>query len=221
MREPWRERHYLYLDEAGRYANRNLADLLIYKRKSGLRVTIAHQYFGQFEDPYVLDAVNNLCKIKIAFNIPNPDDRMKIVKAMYGGDLNDRDVSYALKNLRQQHCVIMLPKQDPKIVRVPDVRDIKLPDGALEEYIKKIYKNLWYITPNEVIHDQKERLFENSNEIHIQTKQTRTDPRTLEDGEVVDGSASYHTNLRKAEGDLSVFDYFDRTYRVRGNPPSA
>ena len=32
----WRGVYYLYLDEAGRYANRNLADLLAYKTEKGL-----------------------------------------------------------------------------------------------------------------------------------------------------------------------------------------
>src|SRR6185503_995339 len=86
----WRGVYYLYIDEAGRYAKRNLADLLAYKRKSRLRVTLAHKYFNQFEDKYVLDAINTLCKLKIAFYMPNREDRDKFVRMAYGGELADR-----------------------------------------------------------------------------------------------------------------------------------
>jgi len=137
----WRGVYYLYLDEAGRYANRNLADLLAYKRKSGLRVVLAHQYWRQFEDPHISDAVKQLCKIKVAFFQPDAQERMETVRAMYGGELKDRDVSYALSNLRKQHCVIKKPKQAPMLVRVPDVPDIQV---NLKPYLEEIYKNPIY-----------------------------------------------------------------------------
>src|ERR1051326_5196118 len=76
----WKGAYYLYIDEAGRYANRNLAELLN-KRKSGLRVTLAHQYFSQFEDRVVLDAVKQMPKIKVMFNTPSHVDRLEMVKA--------------------------------------------------------------------------------------------------------------------------------------------
>jgi hypothetical protein len=38
----WRGVYYLYVDEAGRYANRNLADLPAYKRKAGLGGFLSH-----------------------------------------------------------------------------------------------------------------------------------------------------------------------------------
>ena len=153
----WKGVYYLYVDEAGRYANRNLADLLAYKRKSGLRVTLAHQYFGQFEDPFILDAVQNLCKIKIAFNIPSREDRDKVVRAMYGGELGDREVSYSLSTLRKQHAVVKKPKEAPIIVRIPDIPDIQV---DLKPYLEKIYSNPVYKTPNEIKQETKLRLYE-------------------------------------------------------------
>jgi hypothetical protein len=146
----WRGVYYLYIDEAGRYANRNLADLLAYKRKSGLRVTIAHQYFNQFEDKYVLDAINNLCKLKIAFYIPNREDRDKFVRSAYGGDLADRDVSHVLSGQKKQYAVIKKPKHPAHIVRIQDVRPVEVSKENLAEYIKQIYKNEWYRTPKEI-----------------------------------------------------------------------
>jgi hypothetical protein len=157
----WRGVYYLYIDEAGRYANRNLADLLAYKRKSGLRVTLAHQYFSQFEDSSILDAVQNLTKIKVAFHVPNPDDRLKVVKAMYGGKLDDREVSYALSNLRKQHAVIKLPKQPPAIGRIPDVKEL---DEVSEDYFNFIYSNPVYLSPSEIEQETKDRVRYQTNE---------------------------------------------------------
>src|SRR6185369_2411082 len=63
---------FLYIDEAGQYATRKLAHMLNFKAKSNFRVTVACQYFKQFEDPLVLDALLNCCKNKFMFNTPNP-----------------------------------------------------------------------------------------------------------------------------------------------------
>jgi hypothetical protein len=146
----WRGVYYLYIDEAGRYANRNLADLLAYKRKSGLRVTIAHQYFNQFEDKYVLDAINNLCKLKIAFYMPNREDRDKFVRLAYGGELADRDVSFVLSGQKKQYAVIKKPKRPAHVVRILDVSKVDVPKEKLDEYIRRIYANEWYKSPKEV-----------------------------------------------------------------------
>lgn len=153
----WRGVHYLYVDEAGRYANRNLADLLAYKRKSGLRLTIAHQYFNQFEDKYVLDAINNLCKLKVAFYMPNREDRDKFVRLAYGGDLPDRDVSYVLSGQKKQYAVIKKPKKPPHVVRIPDVETPNVSREKLDQYIKHIYENEWYKTPAEITKLSNER----------------------------------------------------------------
>jgi hypothetical protein len=44
---------------------------------------VSHQYYGQFEDKQVLEAVENLCKIKVMFYTPNVTDRQRMVKDMY------------------------------------------------------------------------------------------------------------------------------------------
>src|SRR5207237_892539 len=116
----WRGVYYLYVDEAGRYANRNLADLLAYKRKSGLRVAVAHQYFAQFEDKHVLDAVKQLCKIKVMFNTPNPADRLEMIKALgYGGDIPASLAAFANADLPKQYAVIKKGKKPPIRIRIP------------------------------------------------------------------------------------------------------
>jgi hypothetical protein len=147
----WKGTHYLYLDEAGRFANRNLADLLAYKRKSGLRVTVAHQYFNQFEDKTVLDAVKNLTKTKVMFDTPNPADRLEMVKLLgYGGDVSRAQAEYANADLSKQYAIIKKPKQSPVKVRIGDVPDVKLTRKAQDEFIFKLLNHEWYRTPDDI-----------------------------------------------------------------------
>jgi hypothetical protein len=156
----WKGVYYLYIDEAGRYANRNLADLLAYKRKSGLRLAIAHQYFKQFDDPFVLEAVKNLTKIKVMFNTPNPTDRLEMVKLLgYGGNIPRLEAEYANKDIPKQYAVIKKGKTPPVRVRIKDVPDpLNVWDKkAKTEFIKKILSNEWNLTSDEIRDQIKKR----------------------------------------------------------------
>lgn len=167
----WKGVYYLYIDEAGRYANRNLADLLAYKRKSGLRVTIAHQYFKQFEDTTVLDAVKQLCKTKVMFNTPSHVDRLDMVKALgYGGDVPPLMASYANSNLPKQYAVIALSKQPPSRVKIPDVPNIKLDTKVERDFITKALSFPWNYTPKEVRQQMNDRF----QRIHTPSPKPRT-----------------------------------------------
>jgi hypothetical protein len=146
----WKGRFHLYIDEAGRYATRSLADALAYKGKSGLRVTVAHQYYDQFEDEYVLNAVDNLCKTKIAFYIPNRDDRDRFVRNAFGGDLADRDVSYVLSGQKKQYAVVKKGKLSPHIIRIKDVPPVNVSQDLLNHYINYLYQNEWYKSPQSI-----------------------------------------------------------------------
>lgn len=149
----WEGVYYLYIDEAGRYANRNLADLLAHKRKSGLRVTVAHQYFKQFEDAFVLDAVKQLCKTKVMFNTPDYQDRVEMMKALgYGNDIPHDLAAFANKNLPKQTCVITKGKDSPvrvKIVEVPNPPG-KWTPTIKNEVIDSLLSNPWNKTPDDV-----------------------------------------------------------------------
>ncbi len=153
----WKGIYYLYVDEAGRYANRNLAELLAYKRKSGMRVTIAHQYFRQFEDGMVLDAVKNLCKHKVMFNTPNPVDRKLMVQALgYGGEIPIALAEFANADLPKQYAVIKQGKKPPIRIRIPDVKTPE-PKG-FKDYVAGLLNNKWNYTPNEVRNQIQTRL---------------------------------------------------------------
>jgi hypothetical protein len=147
----WKGIYYLYIDEAGRYANRNLADLLAYKRKSGLRVTVAHQYFGQFEDRYVLEAIKQLTKIKMMFNTPGHSDRLEMVKSLgYGGDIPAVLAQYANADLPKQVAIIKKGKDKPLRIRIPDVPDIKLDHKVEEAFILKCLSHPWNYSREEI-----------------------------------------------------------------------
>lgn len=147
----WKGIYYLYIDEAGRYANRNLADLLSYKRKSGLRVTVAHQYFKQFDDPYVLDAIKQLCKTKVMFDTPGPQDRLEMVRLLgYGGEITPALAQYANSDLPKQYAIIKKPKQSPVKVRIGDVPEVKLSRKAQDDFIFKLLNHEWYRHPDDI-----------------------------------------------------------------------
>ena len=201
IKRPWKGVYYLYIDEAGRYANRNLADLLAYKRKSGLRVTLAHQYNDQFDDPFILKAIKQLCKIKVAFYQPDSGDRLETVKQMFGGELKDRDVSYALSALKKQHAVIKKPKEAPMTVRVPDVPDINI---DYKPYLEKVFENSVYRTPDEIKEEQRQRLA--SDTIHYDTRPAHNYPKSTRSRKKVDSRPASEDSL--PIGNQAVDDLF-------------
>lgn len=130
---------YIYIDEVGHYATRKLSDILDYKRKSFLRLTIAHQRFDQIEDKMVLSAVKSSAKTKVLFYTANPDDRLVMVKQMYGGGLTDREVSWALAQTKKQHAVIKINKMSPVSTRLKDWPDAKVTHKELNAFLQKLY----------------------------------------------------------------------------------
>jgi hypothetical protein len=172
-RRGWRGKYYLYIDEAGRYANRRLADLLIYKRKAGLRVTLACQYLNQFEDKYVLDAVLNNCKLKVGFLILNREDRDKFVRLCYGGDLVDRDVSYVLSGLKKQYAVFKKPRIAPVIAKIPHVDTVEVPKEDLNNYIRFLYSNPWNFSPKEILNSINDRFLKPAGKTAADTQAPR------------------------------------------------
>jgi hypothetical protein len=154
----WKGQHYLYIDEAGQFATRVLADIMAYQGKSGLWATVSHQFYNQFEDKYVLDAVENLCKIKILFYTPNATDRNRMVRDMYVGDLKDQ-AGDAHASLKKQHAVIKIGKEPPATIRIADVPDIDISPTQLGEFKERyIYKaNPWYRTAESIQEEIKHR----------------------------------------------------------------
>jgi len=149
----WNGYFYLYIDEAGRYATSQIADILSYKRKLGLRLILAHQYLGQFKNEELREAIENNAKTKIAFYIASRKERDKVVQMLYGGQLEDREVSYVLSQQQKQYAVVKLGKDAPRVIKIHDTPTSKVS----KEFIQGIYDNPWYYTYDEIKKDSHER----------------------------------------------------------------
>jgi hypothetical protein len=149
----WKGVYYLYIDEVGDYATPKLAYLLDKKRKSGLRVTLAHQGFDQIGDSQVLSSIYRSTKTKVLFNTKDPSDQKKMIAMMYGGDLNSEQTRYALMQLKKQHAIIKVDKGDPAVTRIPDIPDIKIEQKVLNDFISKLYRKEWYHHPKAVLEE--------------------------------------------------------------------
>lgn len=131
----WKGIYNLYVDEAGEYANRNLARHLELSAKTGLRITVSHQSLSQFEDPRIKNSVLQLCKDKIMFFTPSYDDRMAMTKAMgYGGDIPPAVAAYNNNNIPKQEAVVRIGKTPPRRIRIADTPDAS--DADIEPYLQ-------------------------------------------------------------------------------------
>ncbi len=154
----WKGVYYLYIDEVGDYATSKLAFLLDKKRKTGLRMTLAHQRFDQIEDKNVLSAVRGSAKIKVLFFTSNIQDRIIMLKDMgFGGDeITDRRIAHVLGDLERQHCAVRIHRQ-PFLIRLDDVRDTHVDDDDLETYKKFLYSYPWFYPAEEIKQEINER----------------------------------------------------------------
>jgi hypothetical protein len=138
----WSKVFYLYIDEAGRFATPQIDTLLSYKRKSGLRLVLAHHFNDQFADKKVFNSIVNNARIKVMFDTPNPGDRLSAMKAMgYGGDITPTMASFANQNLPKQHAIIKKNKDTPVRVKIPDVKEYP---PVTKEFINEITDRPYY-----------------------------------------------------------------------------
>lgn len=151
----WKGVFYLYMDEAGRYATPQIEPLLTYKRKTGLRLMLAHHYFAQFDNKTsALNAVKQGARIKVMFNTPSPDDRLEMVRDLgYGGDIPPPLASYANQDLPKKYAIVKKNKETLVRIKVPNVPDVtkeQVSDRRLNEYIKSLEDQQWYFSEQEI-----------------------------------------------------------------------
>lgn len=132
----WNKPYHLYIDEGADFANRRLGRVLSHKGKTGLKVTLAHQYFAQFEDRWVLDSITNNCKTKVMFDIEGPEDRDKMAKMFYGGEISIREASFANADLPKQTMVYKAPKKRATRYRHVDCITPPIPEKIVRDFIK-------------------------------------------------------------------------------------
>jgi len=165
----WSKPYYLYIDEAADYANRKLARVLSHKGKTGLKVYLAHQYAGQFEDKYVLQSIMVNCPTKVMMNLSSREDRDMMTRMMYGGDISDRDASFANSNIPKQTMIYKEPKGQPKRYRVVDCITPNIPYPKQEAFIKKLLKQDWCYP---IKREEKTTQYDTSRESDIPSKKT-------------------------------------------------
>lgn len=172
----WRGVYYLYIDEVGDYATPKLAYVLDKKRKTGLRFTVAHQRFDQIEDANVLSAVKGSTKIKVLFNTQSRKDRDEMMRNMgYGGELQDRTVSYELSQLSKQYCAIKINKNPPRITRIPDIPDVEVSREELQAFKERLYRREWYSSREKVLTEINARF--RPSELSIKPDESRGEAR--------------------------------------------
>lgn len=209
----WKGVYYLYIDEVGDYATPKLAYLLDKKRKSGLRLTLAHQGFDQIGDQQVLSAVYRSAKTKVLFNTKDPSDQKKMISMMYGGALNSEATRYTLMTLKKQHAVIKVDKDDPHVTRIPDVPDVRVSPDAIRDYINKIYRNEWYHHPKTVLNEINARFKEPTGGGVVRPKKTNT--RSFAQAATHDGSSVGKTAPVRPKGKPAK-DYFSQRKTKKG-----
>jgi hypothetical protein len=144
----WKGVFYLYMDEAARFATPQIDQVLSYKRKSGLRLMLAHHYFNQFENKQVMHSIKQNARVKVMFNTPSYDDRLEMVKDLgYGGDIPPLLASYANQDIPKQYAIVKKNKETPVRIRVPDVPDI---DADIKPYIESLLTQPWYQTREQI-----------------------------------------------------------------------
>lgn len=132
--------YQLYIDECGHYATKKIADILYYARQSGVRLCLAHQEFHQIKNEDVLAALKSQAKTKVLFYTLSYDDRMAMIKLMYGGELSDREVSYALAQTKKQNAIIKINKASPLSTRLRDWPDVKVSQQERDDYLLNLFK---------------------------------------------------------------------------------
>jgi hypothetical protein len=157
----WEGRFYLYVDEAGYYATRDISNVLDLKSKFGLKIAVAHQRFTQFEDPYVRSAIKAGANIKFCFQTPDDGDALQMIRLMYGGELADRQVSYVIRQLAQRQVAVKNNKAPSVLIKLRDVPTAsEITQKEVDAFKLKIYeRDPWYRKTDQL-----------TNEIHARFK---------------------------------------------------
>jgi hypothetical protein len=149
----WKGKYHLYLDEAGEYANWKLAEIMSLGRGTGLKVTVAHQYFDQFPDRLLLKGIRNTSNVKVAFHIQDSEDRTEIVKDMYGGALSDREVSYALSKDTPRKAVVKIGSGDAMKFKTEPIEPVPVTSKQMYEGLMESFKQEGWHDVEDILHE--------------------------------------------------------------------
>jgi hypothetical protein len=139
--------YYIYIDEVGRYATKTLAEVIHYRRKSNIRLLMAHQQFSQIRDDEVMAGLKS-ARNKVLFYCGR-EDMEQMIRQMYYGDMEKQAYS-ALNALAKQNAVIKLGKTPPRQTKLADVPDVPADRKADKAFLLKLYQQPWYRTEKEI-----------------------------------------------------------------------
>jgi hypothetical protein len=108
------------------------------------KVTLAHHYAKQFDDPAVYNSILQNCDISAMFYTRSHDDRKQMATEFYGGDIGFEEAAFAAKTLQKQNAVIKIGKDNPVFTKIPNVDTPKVSREELRNYILELYRNPWY-----------------------------------------------------------------------------
>jgi hypothetical protein len=136
------------MDEAARFATPQIDQVLSYKRKSGLRLMLAHHYFAQFDNKQVMNSIKQNARVKVMFNTPSYDDRLEMIKDLgYGGDIPPLLAAYANQDIPKQYAIVKKNKETPVRIRVPNVPDVQ---QDIKPYVTSLLNQPWYLTRKQI-----------------------------------------------------------------------
>lgn len=150
--------YHLYIDEIGQFATEKIEDILDHNRHIGIRLVMAHQRYHQLGE---YESAIKSAASKILFYSSEPNDRLKSVQMMFGGDVADRDAAYYASTLKKQHVIIKLGKQPPVTTRFHDSEVPEVSSQAvksfLNDYVYNQAINPFYKTEAQVEGEKRKR----------------------------------------------------------------
>lgn len=188
--------YYLYVDEVSRFATDTISDVLELKRKTGMRVVLAHQNASQIRDKDIRDCIKKTTKIKAAFWVPDVDDRKENMRML--GYPDDSDIWEALSVQPARQMAIKINKNEPVLARVYDTPDI--PDEALPKPFVEFIREI--LTSNDVVK------YYSSSEIEAdydaRYKLSSSDFESARRGKASNGSKPRKNSVPKGGGKKSI-----------------
>jgi len=215
--------YYLYIDEVGRYATRMLADVISYKRTSRIQLIMAHQDFSQIKNAEVLAAVRN-APIKVLFYVER-DDREKVVRQMFGGDVPLNQAVWEVGKLQKQEAYIRVGKQNPRKTLIKNLPDPNVSDARVNAFKRQIYQNDWYRTKREIYDEINARFKPTQSSSVLKKRHSAKGPVEATrgrrgKGKDSDGAAARTVSDNRPDGAAVLFGKKGRaTRKVNPNPP--
>lgn len=210
----WRGRFYLYVDEVGDFATRDIAYVTDKKSKSGLRLTVAHQRFDQIENPNVLSAVRSMGN-KVMFHVGDAEARRLMMRDMnYGGALPFEELHHEYGSIPKQEALFRINKQKTAVLaRLVDVPEPDVSDQSLKAFKEFIYGEYRWMHPPKSIQNEMNARFRNTRSFNLNPTEHVGDARRKRQA----ADPSGKTSPRRAKADRKAARGAGQPAATQGN----